>query len=520
MEVVNQSLQPPMACRKPFCIPASVHLHQFVAAGCRCLETRQARNGADSSCTRSIANQPGSGYSEIWRLSRPCSGVTIQSSNTTRPAVWEDQAPAEPRFRRVQPGMPPMGRALPGMPLEMNDPDDGPSYPKGSRFGEQDHPWWRPSSMVGRVFVGLLVFVLLGGLAASAWFLKTYMGRDARFRIAGAGNIQATGLTEVSRAEMLPIFGEDIGRNVFFVPLAERRKQLEEIPWVEHATVMRLLPDQIRVSVVERKPVAFVREGSQIGLVDASGVLLSMPAGMMAQHHYSFPVVTGIDARDPLPARRVRMGVYQRLLAELDANNQHLSEQISEIDLVDPEDARVLMPEQGTDILAHFGEDRFLERYHRYKDHIAEWRQQYPKLSSVDLRYDQQVVLEMAPGSAAAPSATPEQAAAKPGDIKQGDVKPGEVKSGEVKPQITNAANKTLINPAVASKAASAKLVTAKAPATVKPAGKTTAKAAAAKEKAAKDKKKRADAKHAALNLNNRKAPKQARPAVVVSEGQ
>jgi hypothetical protein len=78
----------------------------------------------------------------------------------------------------------------------------------------------------------------------------------------------------------------------------------------------------------------------------------------------------------------------------LDANNQRLSEQISEIDLTDPQDARVLMPEQGRDILGHFGEDRFLERYQRYKAHIAEWRQQYPKLAAVDLRYDSQVVLE------------------------------------------------------------------------------------------------------------------------------
>ena len=41
---------------------------------------------------------------------------------------------------------------------------------------------------------------------------------------------------------------------------------------------MRLLPDQIRVTLVERQPVAFVRHGQQIGLVDANGVLLDMPA--------------------------------------------------------------------------------------------------------------------------------------------------------------------------------------------------------------------------------------------------
>jgi len=99
------------------------------------------------------------------------------------------------------------------------------------------------------------------------------------------------------------------------------------------------------------------------------------------------------------------MAVYERLLAELDGGGQRLSEQISEIDLTDPEDARVLMPEPGADILAHFGEEQFLERYQRYKAHIAEWRQQYPKLAAVDLRYEQQVVLEMKPGAGGAQSA-------------------------------------------------------------------------------------------------------------------
>ncbi len=189
-----------------------------------------------------------------------------------------------------------------------------------------------------------------------------------------------------------------MGRNIFFVPVDARRKQLEQIPWIERATVMRVLPDQIRVAVVERQPVAFTRHREEIGLVDANGVLLNMAPESMAKHHYSFPVLTGIDAGDPADSRRERMDVYMRMMAELDADGKHNSEQISEIDLTDPEDARVLMPEQGADILAHFGEDHFLERYERYQAHIAEWRQQYPHLAAVDLRYDNQVVLEMASG--------------------------------------------------------------------------------------------------------------------------
>jgi cell division protein FtsQ len=58
-----------------------------------------------------------------------------------------------------------------------------------------------------------------------------------------------------------------------------------------------------------------------------------------------------------------------------------------------------MIPDHSTEILVHFGEDNFLERYRRFKEHLPEWRTLYPKLSSVDMRYEQQVVLQMPPGS-------------------------------------------------------------------------------------------------------------------------
>jgi cell division protein FtsQ len=316
--------------------------------------------------------------------------------------LWDDDPPAAIRARRMQTigeGVRRAGRTLPGMPLEFDDPDgEGVLRPTADRFGKPKRPWWRPASTVGRVFLTLGALIVFGGLTTAGLLFKHYLERDARFRIAGTNEIQTTGLAEVTRAQMLPVFGEDIGRNVFFVPLNERRRQLEQIPWIERATVMRLLPDQIRVAIIERKPVAFTRTGEQIGLVDANGVLLTMAPRIMAEHHYSFPVLMSIDPGDPAASRKARMAVYLRLMAELDANGKHNSEQISEIDLTDPEDARVLMPEQGADILAHFGEDHFLERFECYQAHIAEWRQQYPHLASVDLRYEQQVVLQMESG--------------------------------------------------------------------------------------------------------------------------
>ena len=323
---------------------------------------------------------------------------------------------------------------------------------------------------------------------------------------------------------MLPVFGEDIGRNIFHVPIGLRRKQLEEIPWVERATVMRVLPDQLRIALVERKPVAFTRQGQQIGLVDASGVLLQMPAAAMAKLHYSFPVLTGIDPGDPLASRSARMAVYERLLAELDAGNQHLSDQISEIDLTDPEDARVLMPEPGADILAHLGQDHFLERYQRYKAHIAEWRQRFPKLEAVDLRYDGQDVLEMAhranavearPGadgapdtnssakpSAGEPAGTANAAATSDKASSNHSAKPA--KNAPPKSKTTAAKGRTAKDRAASDRAAKEKLI----------------RGLTAKDKAARDKKKREATQGAALNDAKGKPTPPTHPAALVGQGQ
>jgi cell division protein FtsQ len=252
-----------------------------------------------------------------------------------------------------------------------------------------------PTTRTGRIVAAAIVLFAVGALVLLGIFIRNFFRDDPRFRIATSSSIQIIGNSQVTRPELLSVFGSDLGRNIFYIPLRQRRAALEELPWVEHATVMRLLPDQLRVAIVERTPVAFVRHGNTIGLVDAHGVLLHLPPAAMAAKHYSFPVVTGISARDPLPVRAARMHLYQQFITDLDSGGAKVSSQLSEVDISDPEDVWALLPAQGSDIQVHFGDSDFLARYRSYQQHLAEWRQQYPHLASVDMRYENQVVLDM-----------------------------------------------------------------------------------------------------------------------------
>jgi cell division protein FtsQ len=280
-----------------------------------------------------------------------------------------------------------------------------------------------PRNRGGRILFGIAAFLVLAGLGAGGYFAMRFLTQDPHFRISSASSIQTTGNSLIERSELIDVFGGDIGRNIFYVSLRQRQRELEEIPWVEHAAVMRLLPDQLRVTVVERRPIAFVRRGSQIGLVDRAGVLLDMTPALMAQRHYSFPVVTGIEDKDPLSTRAARMQIYSRLMQELDSGATKLSDQLSEVDLSDPEDVRVLVSEQGSDVMVHLGGEQFLDRFNRYKAQLPEWRAKYPRLASVDMRYEQQAVLEMAQGTAVDPNQT-EQAGTGAGGTDNSQVAP------------------------------------------------------------------------------------------------
>ena len=272
-----------------------------------------------------------------------------------------------------------------------------------------------PKTLWGRIAAGGGLLILTGAAIAGGLWVRSFLLHDEHFVVPGSPSIQIAGNSHLTRAQLLSVFGEDVDRNVFNIPLAERRTELESLPWVAHATVMRLLPNRIRVAIVERSPVAFVRQGAQIGLVDANGVLFDLPgpdaeeasgAGAVAvarsAPNYSFPVLTGISAADPLSTRAARMGIYMSFVSALDATGESISHRLSEVDLSNPEDVKAIIPDAGSagaDILVHFGEERFLERYRQYENHLAEWRTQYPKLASVDMRYERQVVLEMQPGS-------------------------------------------------------------------------------------------------------------------------
>jgi cell division protein FtsQ len=256
-----------------------------------------------------------------------------------------------------------------------------------------------------------LGIVVLAVFAFAGSALYRYGKHSWRFRIDSSDQIEVSGGQHIPRAQIMDVMGGDIGRNIFFVPLAQRRRQLEQIPWVESASVMRFVPNRLRIEIHERTPVAFARIGSHISLIDAGGNLMELSPG--PKHKYSFPVISGMNASEPLSTRAARMKNYNALMQQLDSSGARYSQDISEVDLTDAEDVKVMTADPNGGVLVHLGSSNYLQRYKVYVTHVEAWRQQFQKLDSVDLRYDGQIIVNPdLQGIARQPTLTPAAAKA------------------------------------------------------------------------------------------------------------
>ena len=131
------------------------------------------------------------------------------------------------------------------------------------------------------------------------------------------------------------------------------------------------------------------------------------------KHKYSFAVIAGMNAGEPLSTRAARMKSYNELVHELDSSGARYSQELSEVDLTDTEDVKVLAADANGEVLVHLGSGNYLQRYKTYVTHVQQWRQQFDKLESVDLRYDGQIIVNPdLDGMARQPALTPAAAKA------------------------------------------------------------------------------------------------------------
>jgi cell division protein FtsQ len=239
--------------------------------------------------------------------------------------------------------------------------------------------------------------------ASAAWTTGRFLLYGQPMLLIKPDQIEVTGNHIVSREAVLQQFARDRGRSVLRVPLDTRRSALEDISWIESATVQRILPNHIRVDLTERTPIAFLRNGTELALIDAHGVILDRPHGEDLQ----FPIVTGLSESMPREERGKRMLAYQEFMKDIDLVRSGSSDRVSEVDLANPKDLRAVMTgianaNDPQALTIHFGASDFTGKYRMVVENFAQWQASNGRVHSIDLQYAKQVVLNPDTSSASA----------------------------------------------------------------------------------------------------------------------
>lgn len=238
--------------------------------------------------------------------------------------------------------------------------------------------------------MGAMVLVFVS-TAFAAKTLHGFLANDPRFLLnaptyrALQEGVTVLGATNTSLGTVRQVFGADYGRSIYEIPIAERRRRLLAVDWIQDATVSRIWPNRIVVRVHERKPVAFVNVPHQsVLLVDAEGVLLSPPP----RSNFELPVLSGVWLSQSEAERKTRVQAALRLLEDLGP----AAATVSEVNATAIDEMRVVTEIDGKAYELWLGDTNFGSRFHNFTEHLADLRTGSPGATVFDLRIDDRII--------------------------------------------------------------------------------------------------------------------------------
>jgi cell division protein FtsQ len=229
----------------------------------------------------------------------------------------------------------------------------------------------------------------LGLLLGGAYAGRHLLTHSPRFRLR---RITFAGLHHASEAELGKALQRARGHNLFRLDLGRLERSAEACRWVKHAVLKRVLPDRLSCAVEERTPRALALLRGQVWLVDEDGTAIDRYGEETRE--YSFPILTGLDARNDDRAReQIVRGV--RALQQLMAVHPGLGAGISEIDVAREDRIELRLNDGGPVVRLNPEEVSLnLDRYIAMRDYLTT---HFGDGAYVDLRFHDRIAFQPSP---------------------------------------------------------------------------------------------------------------------------
>ena len=141
----------------------------------------------------------------------------------------------------------------------------------------------KPSNLKSIKYYALLIVLLISGLIYSLKILEyekfnpeTKLFNNVLVRLGFTiKNIDIDGTKNLSRTEVLNIFADYKGINIFNVDLNKIHTEISKNNWVKNVYLKRVMPNKIKVSIIENKPIGIWQNTLGNNILTKEGVLIS-----------------------------------------------------------------------------------------------------------------------------------------------------------------------------------------------------------------------------------------------------
>jgi cell division septal protein FtsQ len=242
----------------------------------------------------------------------------------------------------------------------------------------------RPASKQAWLAARLLALALVLGYAAYRGV--TLIAAASSLQI---GHMVVRGHERLSTGEVLSLVEGLRGQNILTVKLDAWQQKLLSSPWVEHATIRRVLPSTLEIAIHERRPMGIGRLGTAMYLIDGKGVIIDEYGPAYAD--VDLPIIDGITAspHDGGSIVDVARAEFAGRVIGAFAARPEIARRVSQIDVANLHDAVVIL--DGDAALLHLGDSEFAERLQQYIDLAPALHERLAGIDYVDLRFDERM---------------------------------------------------------------------------------------------------------------------------------
>ena len=240
--------------------------------------------------------------------------------------------------------------------------------------------------LVLAIVVGTLIFAGYRAAASASFFQVR--------------NVEVQGTSRVATDDVKTLVSRDARETgVWNADLKGISTRLERLPWVRRAVVSRVLPDGLRVRIVEREPRAVVRTASgRFRWIDEDAVLLGE---MLPTDQIPPFFLRGLNEDESEAARdenRMRVEKFMELQQAWDSAG--LSERVSEVNLIDIRDVRAQLAGDSAQIEVRLGSHDHGKRLKDALDVLDGQRQtpRGPLISYIDMSQGKRAIVGLVSG--------------------------------------------------------------------------------------------------------------------------